>query len=270
MSRSFENFASTWNSYAAKDPERGADSSGGSNGAASPNGGTAAAGAAAAVGGWMSRLSAATGVQIPDAVTGAARDVAGAGAELSNVFGVSQGLAGMASIAGKAKVAAKSAATTVQENAISRERWMYFFGGAALGAFMMSLAFMFLPMIVFAPQKFALLYTLGSLCFMGSFSALRGHIAFFKYLLSRERLLFSITYVSSLLGTLWASLVYRSYLLTIVFVAAQVIALSWFLLSYIPGGRRAFGLMLSMAWRMMKGCLRLCGASGGGRSALPF
>ena len=49
----------------------------------------------------------------------------------------------------------------------------------------------FRPVVVLAPQKFALLFTLGrgsmhgwplqgSLCFLGSFSALRGHAAFLR------------------------------------------------------------------------------------------
>mmetsp|Transcript_41072 Transcript_41072/g.89749 ORF Transcript_41072/g.89749 Transcript_41072/m.89749 type:complete len:146 (-) Transcript_41072:83-520(-) len=116
--------------------------------------------------------------------------------------------------------------------------------------------FFFLPMIVFAPQKFALLFTLGSLCFMASFSILRGHIAFFRHLISRSRILFSTTYVLSMLGTLWASLVYRSYVLTVVFSSVQVTALVWFLVSYIPGGRRALGFAWSIAWRFMRGCTK--------------
>ena len=112
------------------------------------------------------------------------------------------------------------------------------------------------PMVVFAPQKFALLFTLGgelrkrsikqkkktfsihsktsiqkinidqhphlcpkfgagSLCFLGSFSALRGHSAFLRWrptavvqrggtrlgtrhLLSRSRLIFTVTYATSM------------------------------------------------------------------------
>merc|ERR1719456_2186375 len=103
----------------------------------------------------------------------------------------------------------------------------------------MSLAFAFLPVIVFAPQKFALLYTLGSLCFLSSFAALKGHAAFLAHLLSRGRVAFSATYLVSMLGTLWASLVSRSYIFTMLAACVQVIALSWFLVSYIPGGKKA-------------------------------
>ncbi|CAE7832431.1 unnamed protein product [Symbiodinium sp. KB8] len=132
---------------------------------------------------------------------------------------------GFSDITGKAKGMAKQASTTISENAISRERWMTFFGGALLGCFLMSLAFVFLPIVVLMPQKFALLFTLGSLCFLGSFSALRGHAAFARHLFSRSRLPFTLTYSLSMGGTLWASLIYRSYLLTIAFSAVQVSSL---------------------------------------------
>merc|ERR1711865_1272149 len=119
---------------------------------------------------------------------------------------------------------------------------MFFFGFFLAGSMLIPLAFCFLPMIVIAQQKFALLYTLGSLFVMSSFSILRGHGAFIRHLLTRSRALFSTTYVVSMLGTLWASLVYRSQLLTMLFATVQVVSLSWFLVSYIPGGRRVLSL----------------------------
>ncbi|CAE8583540.1 unnamed protein product, partial [Polarella glacialis] len=214
---------------------------------------------------WLARLSSALPAGVAEAAAAmSAGDLNG----LSGAAAVAQkGLQqNFADVTGKAKGLAKNASTTISENAISRQRWTTFFSGALGGVVLMSLAFAFLPMIVFAPQKFALLFTLGSLCFMSSFAALRGHSAFLRHLLSGSRLPFTITYALSMAGTLWASLVYRSYLLTIGFSAIQVSALSWFLVSYIPGGRRALGLVSSMAWRMCKGCGR-CASKG---SLLPF
>lgn len=198
--------------------------------------------------------------------TGMAASLASA-AEAAGVAGVaSKGLQGVAAFTGRAKGLARTASTTISENAISRQRWMYFFGGALLGTALMALAFAFLPLIVLAPQKFALLYTLGSLCFLSSFAILRGHAAFLRHLISKSRALFTASYALSLVGTVWASLCYRSYLLTLAFSAAQVTALVWFLLSYIPGGRRALSFAFGMAWRCCRGC---CGCAGKG-SLLPF
>eukprot|EP00438_Fugacium_kawagutii_P000918 Skav211593 [mRNA] locus=scaffold2962:54861:62463:- [translate_table: standard] len=113
---------------------------------------------------------------------------------------------GITDFTGKAKGIARQASTTISENAISKERQM-------------EMPCRSWPMIVLVPQKFALLYTLGralrpvvtcSLCFLGSFSVLRGHSAFLRHLLSRSRLIFTATYGLSMVGTLWASLIYRS------------------------------------------------------------
>lgn len=180
--------------------------------------------------------------------------------------GVQSAVAGSIKAASSAKGVARSATTTISEVAISRRTWSYFFGCVLLGTVLISLAFCFLPMIVFAPQKFALLFTLGSLSFMFSFSILRGHSAFIRHLLSRSRALFTATYAISMVGTLWASLVYRSYILTVLFSIVQVCALAWFLVSYIPGGRQALKFFTSIGWRMAKGCCR-CASKG---SLLPF
>lgn len=217
---------------------------------------------------WFSKLTGA----LPSGVAAAANDLANDIPGFRGAAAVAQkGLqklndVSLSDVAGKAKGLANSAQQTISENAISRQRWTTFFGGALLGCVLMSLAFAFLPMIVFAPQKFALLFTLGSVCFLASFAALRGHSAFLRHLISRSRAPFTAIYTISMVGTLWASLMYRSYLLTMVFSAIQVSALSWFLVSYIPGGKRALGFVTSMAWRLCKGCCR-CASKG---SLLPF
>mmetsp|Transcript_83241 Transcript_83241/g.156649 ORF Transcript_83241/g.156649 Transcript_83241/m.156649 type:complete len:317 (-) Transcript_83241:34-984(-) len=181
--------------------------------------------------------------------------------------GVQSAVAGSIAATRSAGNVARSASTSISEVAISRRTWSYFFGYAFLGTMLISLAFGFLPMIVFAPQKFALLFTLGSLCFLSSFSVLRGHSAFIRHLLSRSRALFTVTYATSMVGTLWASLVYRSYVLTMLFSIVQVCVLAWFLVSYIPGGRQTLRLFTGIGWRMAKGC---CFFASRSSSLLPF
>ena len=66
---------------------------------------------------------------------------------------------------------------------------------------------------------------------------------FFKHLASVERLPFSVSYGLSLVGTLYCSLVMGSYLLTLIFSIVQVVALSYFLVSYIPGGTGALTMV---------------------------
>ena len=121
----------------------------------------------------------------------------------------------------------------------TKERFTIFSILAISGIVCMILAFTFLPIIILSPHKFALLFTMGSGLILVSFSFLRGHIVLFKHLASIERLPFSASYGVSLIGTLYCSLVMGSYLLTLVFSIIQVIALTYFLVSYIPGGTSA-------------------------------
>ena len=69
----------------------------------------------------------------------------------------------------------------------------------ACGLALMGLAlFVFLPLILFAPSKFALSFTMGSICFMAAFAAFRGPRTFCKGLLERERIGFTAAYSLSI------------------------------------------------------------------------
>merc|ERR1712217_732579 len=127
------------------------------------------------------------------------------------------------------------------------------FGGLFfLGFFLLSLSFSFLPILVIAPQKFALLFALGSMTILGSVSVLKGPQAFVMQLMQRDKLLFSISYVVGLVGTLVATLVMRSYLLTAFFGVLQAVALLYFLASYVPGGKAALNFISPGCSRITK------------------
>ena len=75
----------------------------------------------------------------------------------------------------------------------SATQFTYFaaFLGGGLLALAMAL-FVFLPVIIIAPAKFASAFTLGSALIMGSFFALKGFKAQLAHMLDKDRLLFSI------------------------------------------------------------------------------
>merc|ERR1719356_756531 len=104
------------------------------------------------------------------------------------------------------------------------------------------ISFASLPLIIIMPHKFAFVFTGGSLCFLGSFSALRGTGALISHLTAPDRLMLSFGYVGSMVGTLWASMWYRSTLLTMVFCSIQIVELLWFFASYIPGAPAVLGV----------------------------
>ncbi|KAI8076871.1 ER-to-golgi vesicle protein transport Sft2 [Halteromyces radiatus] len=116
------------------------------------------------------------------------------------------------------------------------ERVMAFALCLGLGILCFFLAFSFSFLIPISPGKFAATFTLGSILLLVSIAMLRGPIAHIKHMISMERLPFTISYVGSMALTLYASLGARNYILTIIFAIIQILALVWYIGSYIPGG----------------------------------
>lgn len=106
-----------------------------------------------------------------------------------------------------------------------------------MGVLNFALASMYFPVLILYARKFALLFSLGSLFTMGSFSLLWGPVNHVKHLFSKERLPFTIVYLTTLVGTLYFALGLRSTLFTTIAAVGQILALTWFTLSYIPGGQ---------------------------------
>jgi hypothetical protein len=89
---------------------------------------------------------------------------------------------------------------------IRTQRFQGFVALLLAAASLMALAiFVFLPMMLFAPSKFALSFTLGSLMFLGAFMLLRGPKTVGRQLMAPDRLVFTSAYVASV-GT-WCNCV---------------------------------------------------------------
>ncbi|KAF7140943.1 hypothetical protein RHSIM_Rhsim06G0232800 [Rhododendron simsii] len=123
---------------------------------------------------------------------------------------------------------------------------MYFGLLLATGVFFIFIAFtMFLPVIVLVPQKFALCFTLGCCLIIGSFFALKGPKNQLEHMLSKERLPFTLGFLSTMVGTIYVSMALHSYILSVLFSVLQVIALAYYAVSYFPGGSAGMKFMLS-------------------------
>ncbi|KIM53257.1 hypothetical protein SCLCIDRAFT_32016 [Scleroderma citrinum Foug A] len=121
--------------------------------------------------------------------------------------------------------------------ALSRWDRLLGFGACLVGAVVcFFFAFMGLPWLPVRPAKFALAFSVGSLLVMVGFSILVGPVNHIKHLISKERLLFSIVYFSSLGLTLYFSLGAHSYLGSLLAGIVQVVALITYVLAYFPGG----------------------------------
>lgn len=118
-----------------------------------------------------------------------------------------------------------------------KQRALGFIGCILMGTFCISLASLYIPFLVFKARKFAMLYTMGSLFIIASFALLWGPVNHLKHLLSPSRLPFTASYFGTMFGTLYFSLSVQSTVLTIIFALLQVMALVWFVVSYVPGGQ---------------------------------
>ena len=118
-----------------------------------------------------------------------------------------------------------------------KQRIFGFLTSLGLGVFFFSFATVYVPVIVLKARKFALLFSLGSLFTLGSFSFLWGPWNHIKHLFGKERLPFTSVYFGTLAATLYFALGLQSYLLTTMAAVCQVLALLWFVISYIPGGK---------------------------------
>ncbi|CAG9122719.1 hypothetical protein JYU34_004015 [Plutella xylostella] len=137
----------------------------------------------------------------------------------------------------------------VQKEYFTLTRTQRFIGFAVcmfFGVLCFILSFLYIPLLLLQARKFALLFTLGSLFFIFSFSFLWGPWAHLKSLFSKDKALSTTLYGSTLLATLYCALHLQSTPLTIVCAVAQVIALMWMMMGSIPGGSsgmRFFGSM---------------------------
>lgn len=111
-----------------------------------------------------------------------------------------------------------------------------FFLCLLLGIFCFVMAGFIAPFMLLKARKFVLLYTMGSLFTIGSFSLLWGPVNHVKHLCSLGRLPFTAAYFGSMFATLYMAMIVKSTILTAVCAVAQILALIWYFVSYIPGG----------------------------------
>jgi len=122
--------------------------------------------------------------------------------------------------------------------ALSRKQRIFgFMTSIILGLICFGLASAYIPFIVLKARKFSLLFSLGSMFTITSFSFLYGPWNHVMTLLTKERLPFTLVYFGTLIGTLYFAMGLQSTILTCIAAAVQIVALVWFVVSYVPGGQ---------------------------------
>lgn len=168
----------------------------------------------------------------------------GAAASVKNL---ASSVVGLVSGAASSAAAAASGATS---SIPTSTQWTYFAFFLGTGVLFLAMAFfIFLPMIILAPAKFAMTFSIGSALCICSLGALKGWKTMFGHLLSKERLPFAGAYFGSLLATLYVSFVMHSYVFSLLFCVAQVLTLVYYVASYFPGGAAGAQSVVSFAGR---------------------
>lgn len=119
------------------------------------------------------------------------------------------------------------------------------------GLFCFSFASIYLPVLLLKARKFALLYSLGSLFMLNSFSFLWGPWIHMKHLFTVKRLPFTSAYFLSLFATLYCAMILKSTVLTSAAALVQVVALTWYIVSYIPGGQTGLMFISKMFTKLL-------------------
>ena len=125
------------------------------------------------------------------------------------------------------------------------KNYKYFVISLAIGCLFIMFSFMTLPLVIIAPQKFALFFSLGSLLILFSFSFLQDQIEYFKSFLTGQNAIFSISYIASLLMSLYASLIVKKYIPTLLCIALQMVSLIYFIFSKFPNGMKMISMLNS-------------------------
>jgi Got1/Sft2-like family len=116
-------------------------------------------------------------------------------------------------------------------------------------------------MLALKPQKFALSFTCGSLTFMASFGILKGPYEHLASMFATKRLPFTAVYLGSMFLTLYLTCTrggLRGYALVLVASAVQLVALLWYLVSFLPGGTTGLSIVSGAMWAMLKPLVTAC------------
>ncbi|CAN8063128.1 unnamed protein product [Agarophyton chilense] len=116
------------------------------------------------------------------------------------------------------------------------------------GVMLICISFMFLPLIVVVPHKFAACFTLGNVLAITSTWVLVGPKAQLQNMFSPVRAVAAGVYLFALVFALFAAFFGGKlrYLLVMVSIAAEVVSLIWYALSYIPYGRHMISRLVGV------------------------
>ena len=124
-----------------------------------------------------------------------------------------------------------------------------FFTGIAI----IILSFLFLPLIIITPKKFTLLFALGTFVSISSFLFYFGTNKFFDVLFNKDRIWFTVAYLTGFFGCLFFPAFFgKNYILILVFSGLEMISTLFFILTFIPGGYSSIRMFTNIFFSQFK------------------
>ena len=112
-----------------------------------------------------------------------------------------------------------------------------------IGIAFIMISFLFLPLVVLYPQKFCVLFSLGSLTIIISLSFLQSPVEYIRSFFTGKNTIFSICYLGALIFYLYASLVLHKYLMTLLATVVHFSTLLYFIASRFSNGMQIVGML---------------------------
>ena len=121
------------------------------------------------------------------------------------------------------------------------------------GIVVIIISFLFIPLILIVPKKFALLFALGTFVCISSFIFYFGTNKFFDILFNKDRILFTIIYITGFFGCLFFPVFFeKNYLLILIFSALEMISTLFFILTFLPGGYSSIKMIITLICSQIK------------------
>ena len=122
------------------------------------------------------------------------------------------------------------------------------------GIIIIIMSFLFLPLILISPKKFTLLFALGTFVSISSFIFYFGTNKFFDVLFNKDRILFTIIYLSGFFGCLFFPTFFgKNYFLILVFSGLEMISTLFFILTFLPGGYGSIKIFSNLILTQIRG-----------------
>ena len=121
------------------------------------------------------------------------------------------------------------------------------------GIIIIILSLFFLPLILITPKKFALLFALGTFVSLSSFIFYFGTNKFFEVLFNKDRVCFTVVYLTGFFGCLFFPTFFgKNYFIILAFSGLEMISTLFFILTFLPGGYSSIRMFTNLFLSQIK------------------